>query len=209
MKKLIVFSLALILSQVLYAQKNFQFGPRVSLASSSIQATDLTNPNTQELVLAFKESNSSVQLGAFARVKLLGIYAQPEVLIGSTSIVYTQESPGANTEPAIRTEKAFNVNMPLMFGMKLGPIRLQGGPVYSFVFGEKSDLLDLDGYQRQFDKKDFDVRLGAGVDLGPVILDLTYQLPLSATQNLVTIDGFDYQIANPKGHLVGSLGFAF
>lgn len=212
MKKLIILSLALFIGQALSAQKILRFGPRVAVTSTTMKAGDLIVSDMaglQDLKLSFQNSDASLQVGAFARLELLGLYVQPEVMIGSTSLTYTWDSDDPNMEPLIREEKMFNVNVPVLFGVKLGPIRLQGGPVYGFTFGEKSDLTDLDGYKRQFDKKDFDIRAGVGADLGPIILDLTYQMPISSTQNVITIDGLSYNINQPKGHLVGSVGFAF
>jgi hypothetical protein len=182
------------------------------MTSATLKAGDLIVSDVQglqDLKLSFENSDASLQFGGFARLELLGLYVQPEVMLGATTTTYSWQSNDPNTEPLTREEKVYNVNVPVLFGTKLGPIRLQGGPVYSFNFGEKSDLTDLDGYKRQFDKKDFDIRAGIGADLGPIILDLTYQIPISATQNVIEIDGFSYNINQPKGHLVGSLGFAF
>lgn len=212
MKKLIILSLALLIGQALSAQKILRFGPRVSMTSTTMKAGDLIVTDMQglqDLKLSFQDSDASLQFGGFARLELLGLYVQPELMFGSTTMTYTWESPDPNVAPTTREEQVYNVNMPVLFGTKVGPIRLQGGPVYSFNFGEKSDLTDIDGYKRQFDKNDFDIRAGIGADLGPIILDLTYQIPLSSTQNVIEIDGLSYNINQPKGHLVGSLGFAF
>lgn len=212
MRKLLILSLALLIGQALSAQKILRFGPRVGVTSTTLKAGDLIVTDMQglqDLKLSFQDSDASLQFGAFARLELLGLYVQPEFMVGSTNVTYTWESPDPNTDPITREEKMYNVNVPVMFGTKLGPIRLQGGPVYGFSFGEKSDLTDLDGYQRQFDKNDFDIRAGIGADLGPIILDLTYQIPLGSTQNVIEIDGLSYNINQPRGHLVGSVGFAF
>jgi hypothetical protein len=213
MKKLIIITFALLLGHMAFGQKILRFGPRVAVTSSTLKAGDLIVKDAQgiqDLKLAFEQSNTNLQFGAFARLELLGVYVQPEFMVGRQSVIYQLEDPNDPSRSETREESYYQVNAPIMLGMKVGPIRLQGGPVYQFQFANSSDLIDIDGYNRQFERSNFDIRAGVGADLGPIILDLTYQIPLSATENVITIEGFgDYQVNQPRGHLVGSLGFAF
>lgn len=209
MKKLLLVISALLVSQIMMAQ-GLKFGPRVAISSNSIKASDLvvtSSAAAQDLKLSLQEGNSKLQLGVFARLELLGLYVQPELLFSTNKIQYAWED--AVNGSTTRTEKYTQLDIPVIAGIKIGPIRVQGGPVYQMNFGSASDLVDVDNFMREFETADLDIRAGVGVDIGPLIIDVTYQIPMGDTKDILVVDGINYEINTQKAHLVGSVGFAF
>ncbi|MEM7654718.1 MAG: porin family protein [Bacteroidota bacterium] len=209
----LVLSLGLItlISTPAAAQK-LKFGPRVGLASSGISASSLNIQNGDDLdalKLDLQESSSELQMGVFARVQFLGLYLQPEVLLttASTSFAYEDLITGATDQ---LTERYVNVEVPIMAGLKLGPLRVQGGPVYRMNLLSRSDLRDIDGLNRSFKEASVGLQAGVGLDLGKkIVVDLKYESDISAARDELTIFGNTHQVAQHGGRLIGSVGFSF
>ena len=212
MRNILLFSLLFLMAQMGVSQDFLKIGPKASISSSSVKPGDLIILNAQDardLSLAFQESTSSLQFGGFLRLSVLGFYVQPEVMVGTSKIQYQWESVVLDDESVMREEKFINVDIPVMAGFKLAFLRLQGGPVYRMTFNSSSELVDVDGLGRKFRDSNIDFRLGAGVDLGPVLIDLYYQAPFRDNQDLLIIGGNSYALNTSRSQMVASLGFAF
>ena len=112
MKKLIIASMLMFTILGANAQK-INFGPRVALTSTTI---DFKDPVTN-----FTEGSAQVgyQFGIFLRANLLGLYIQPELLFSKTSSVLDVIGGGGGS-----VDFDFNkIDVPVMVGYKLGPIR--------------------------------------------------------------------------------------
>ena len=154
------------------AQK-INFGPRVALLSSKIS---LDNP-----VSNFSEGKAQLgyQLGAFLRLKLLGVYVQPEFLFSKTKSAI--ELTGTGTQK-------FNFNkidLPVMLGYKLGPLRLQAGPSFSFLMSaESTDPGKLvKDVKENYNATTVGYQVGIGVDILRFVIDLKYEDNLSKFAN--------------------------
>ena len=212
MKKLVLCCLLSLMLPAAFAQGLLQIGPKVSVSSNSVKPGDLivlSSQDAKDLSLAFKESKSTLAVGGFVRINLLALFIQPEVMVSTSKIQYQWEELVHDGDDAVRVEKFVNVDIPIVGGLKLGPLRLQGGPVYQMRFNSSSELVEIDQLGRRFRESNIDLRLGAGLDLGPVLLDVYYQMPFRESHDLVIINGDDYRLNTEKSQLVASLGFAF
>ena len=87
MKKILLFVSILAFSANISAQ-DFSWGPKLSLSSPSLKLKDVKELGTvDEFVALLEERDAKLgyQIGVFARVSLLGIYVQPEVLFSNSS----------------------------------------------------------------------------------------------------------------------------
>ena len=85
MKKLLL-SIVIIFSAHLNAQE-FSWGPKLSVSSPSLKLMDVKNLGSGAETLELLEDTDPIlgyQLGLFARISLLGLYIQPEVLFSNT-----------------------------------------------------------------------------------------------------------------------------
>jgi len=106
------------------------------------------------------------------------IFIQPEVLVstkgGSFDIIQKdQETPITKTINI----KYSNIDVPLLIGLKGGPIRLLAGPVTSFRIGDNQRLRDAfqqytSNLNDAFAQATFGYQLGAGLDIGSISLDV-------------------------------------
>ncbi|TLU91633.1 porin family protein [Dyadobacter sediminis] len=106
------------------------------------------------------------------------IFIQPEVLVstkgGSFEIVQMdREQPVSKTVDI----KYSNIDVPLLIGLKGGPIRILAGPVTSFRIGDNQRLRDAfkqytSDLNNALSEASFGYQLGAGIDIGNISLDV-------------------------------------
>lgn len=146
------------------------FGPRVNLTS--------TNLSLSENVQAVEEGDAAFgyQLGAFLRVQvpIVGIYVQPEVLFSNPN-----STLNVNSE---KLEYDFNqIDVPVMIGFKLGPVRLNAGP--SFRFLTSAEITNANGVvadvKENYKNSTVGYQAGAGIDIWKFVFDLKYEGSLS------------------------------
>ena len=108
-----------------YMLRPLSLVPRFGVASSPINPQDISD--WQDFAVSFQDGSAEYQLGAFARVGLLGFYIQPEFLFTTSSANYlVTDLLDGGTE--IFRERYYNVEIPMMAGIKLGPVRAPGRP---------------------------------------------------------------------------------
>ncbi len=189
------------------AAQNFKFGPRIGIASSPLVVQDIQN--LQEVAISFQDGSPEYQVGVFARIQALGIFLQPELLFTTASGSFLVEDlKNGGTE--IFKEQYYHVELPVMAGIKLGPIRFQGGPVYRMNLGNRSDFFSAEGFSRRFTSSQVGLQTGVGLDIGKkLVFDLKYELPLNQVSDEITIFGSTHNLSNRGTHLVASMGISF
>lgn len=115
--------------------------------------------------------------GIYARFGKV-LFIQPEVLVstkgGSFEIIKNDQSTPVRETVNI---KYSNIDVPLLIGLKGGPIRILAGPVASFRIKDNQRLRDaFEEYTSNFndtmDQATFGYQFGAGLDLGGISLDV-------------------------------------
>lgn len=169
MKKLIIASLLMLTVLGANAQK-INFGPRVALISTTI---DFKDP-----IAGITEGSAEVgyQFGVFLRAKLLGLYIQPELLFTNSKSVLDVANVGS-------VDFDFNkIDVPVMVGYKLGPLRLQAGPSFSFLTSAEST--DAGGIvadvKDNYNSATVGYQAGLGIDILKFVIDVKYEGSLSA-----------------------------
>ncbi len=114
--------------------------------------------------------------GIYARFGKI-LFIQPEVLVstkgGSFEIVKNDQPPTTQTINI----KYSNIDVPLLIGLKGGPIRILAGPVASFRIRDNQRLQDAFKYYTKdfhdtMDQATFGYQFGAGLDIGAISLDV-------------------------------------
>lgn len=209
--RIILTSLIILVAQLAFmgtmSAQSLKFGPRIGIASSPFDVQDIENIN--DIAVTFQEGSPEYQVGAFARVALFGVFIQPEFLFTTASASYLVEDL-KNGGSEIFDEQYYHVELPVMAGIKLGPIRLQGGPVYRLNLGNSSDFFSAEGFSRRFANSTVGVQTGIGLDIGrKLVFDLKYELPLAAASDDITILGQTHTLSNRGAHAVVSMGISF
>ena len=144
MKKLFAILFVILVSIPAFSQLKFGLKAGVSTTSLSMPSikTILANNNTYT-VDALTAAKYGFHGGAFVRLTLFGFYIQPELLFSTRTNEYTVSN---TTTPSSVTsyvaKQSFNrLDLPVMLGLKLGPIRLNAGPSGSLLINSPKALI--------------------------------------------------------------------
>jgi hypothetical protein len=199
---LLIFSLS---SPFLIAQDYdtwFQGGPQVKLVNAKM-TIDSDLVSTSDI-----DSEIGYQVGLFFRVNVNHIYVQPELLFSTvqTQLVFKDYDGIAGFNPQADFE--FNtLELPIEIGYKIGQLRLNGGPSFSFLLsGQRSFLNQLNAVTEEYNKLNLMFHFGIGVDIQRFVFDARYQFGLSKTgESLSNIIGTEL-IPNQR-QWIFSLGY--
>jgi len=198
-----------------------QFGAKAGLmtASSNLDKNITNLPSDTDydkLEMNAKNAKAGFQAGFFGRLTVLGIYVQPELIFSSTNSRIEVKKYYTNTdnvESQIKTQSFKKVDIPLLIGGKFGPLRVQAGPVGSFMLGEKSAIeaaLDQTEVEEKFNSATWGYQVGVGADFFNFLtLDLKYEGNLSALGDNVKIAGEPYPLDSRTSQFIFTAGIFF
>lgn len=201
MKKLILF--LLILAAVPVAQAQLSLGLRGGMNFSRLPQKTFSLDAPQNQISTLRDSYTGFHIGAMGQISLLGIFIMPELLFVSTGNDFLLEKGG---EEIFYQQKFSQVDIPVMVGTKIGPLRAGVGPVATFVLNSTSDLPDDAGFNERFNAATYGLQLGAGVTLGNLAFDLKYQFGLSNLGDGIEIGGQTYDFDTRPRQFVFSIG---
>ena len=186
-------------------------GLRAGAATSDLQTGEvLFRASGRDFGLALEDAKYALHAGLFAQLRVRKLIVQPEVLFTSTRVDYRlREFTAASIIETLREESTQRVDLPLMLGYKLGPLRLQGGPVGHVFVSRASDLAGVADYLDDPEKFTLGYQAGLGVDLWNVLLDFKYQGALRDAGAELSFGGQEIAFGQRPGQLVMSLGFSF
>ncbi|MCE7991580.1 MAG: PorT family protein [Roseivirga sp.] len=192
MKKLLTLLILFVSITGAYAQINF--GPRVTLLQSRLSLKN------EAAVVSEADPATGYQLGAFMRAKLFGLILQPELL-------YTQSKSGFNIEGVGSYKLELDkIDLPIMIGYELGPVRLQGGPVFSLVTESKREQPNgtVLFVRNEYSSTSVGYQGGVGIDLWKFAIDIKYERDLT---NLGDNLDRGLQAKQRQNHFVFALGY--
>lgn len=217
MIKKIVFTLLLgVFAFSLFAQKkgDFKFGIRGGVSTTEISAEELLVINAEDMALlklSIQEANYGYHFGIFAQVNAGSFFIQPEILFNSNTVDFKVVDLTVNEAvPEILNEKYQYLDIPLMLGFKLfNTLRLQGGPVGHVFLNNTSDLVDISGYEEEFERFTYGYQAGIGLDFWKFVIDLKYEGNFNNFGSHINIDGRAYEFNQAPTRLVATVGIAF
>ncbi|GAB4023134.1 porin family protein [Spirosoma koreense] len=196
MKKILLFAALTALPALTFAQSGFQFGIKGGVNLSRLTfgnfVTTGTNSNGSPTVSVdgqtFRnnlsdsyDTRTGTSFGVYARIGR-NLFIQPEILYstraGSLDII-------RNGQKESTTVKMTSFDVPLLLGIKGGPIRVVAGPVISFRVDDNQRLGQaLSQYTNgtlndAWSKAYYGYQLGGGLDIGSFGLDVRYEGNLS------------------------------
>ncbi|MFT5833407.1 MAG: hypothetical protein ACI97N_001034 [Cognaticolwellia sp.] len=213
MKKVLIMLIAITFLQQSVSAQVFSWGLRLGGVSTSIDATPqtLSTANIDSLLLTVANANFGIQGGLYTRIKLGPVYIQPELLFTSESYNYTKEDLNGSGVQEALTDKFNSLDIPIMVGVKAGPIRLQGGPIGSILISNDNQLEMLsETYDRKLSNLTWGYQAGLGLDIGSVNIDVKYEGGLkSAFVDDYEIFGNTYAFDARENRWVLTIGLKF
>ncbi len=208
MKTRFVFFLCLLLSASLNVQAQVQFGVKAGLSTEQLAGQNLTfsADGFQDLTLAMKEADYGIQAGAFLRIPLSkSVFLQPELLFNSNSNTLELDDPNQD-EVAVIKDNYQHLNVPLLVGVKLGPLRAQAGPTGNFFLHSANDLTDRDGWDATFDSFNVGYQVGGSIDIWRFTVDARYDGNFGGDDATFSFAGQDLALDRTPSRWVFTLG---
>lgn len=205
-KFLMTLALVMGILSVAAAQKHsradyFRIGIKGGVNLSSVKVASLSTN---------LENKTGYQLGAFARIGRT-IFLQPEVYFTAKEVnVDVLNSLTTNQGVVGFSQKSLDV--PLLAGIKLGPLRVLAGPVASYALSAStSPDAAVKSYfsgtsQDIINRSSFSYQAGIGIDILNLSLDLRYEGGMSELKNTVAVpSGFNY--SQKPSYYQATIGF--
>ena len=197
------------------AQDVFSWGARLGAASTNINADPQTiydgTASLDSILFSVSNANYGIHGGLYARLKLGPIYIQPELLFNTESYEYTVQDLGQSGVTRILNDRFSTFDMPIMVGLKAGPMRIQAGPIGTVLVSNNNQLETLtETYRRELQNLTWGYQAGLGVDIGSVNLDLKYEGGLESTLGeSYEIYGNTYNFDSRENRWVLTVGLKF
>jgi len=212
MKKFILIVLSVFI--VLPAFSQVKFGLKAGLSTTNLKMEDvktLTSGETEYVVNALKGANYGFHGGAFVRFGMLGFYVQPELLFASRTDEYTIVDADNPTVETIKKQQFNQLDLPIMLGLKLGPLRLNAGPSARLLINSPKDLIDDPDFEARYNNITFGYQAGIGVDIiKRITFDLRYEGSLQKYQTQIeNIAGTKFTLDDRPNAFLFSVGLMF
>ena len=206
LKSLMTMTLLVGILSVATAQKHsradyFRIGIKGGVNLSSVKVASLS---------ANLENKTGYQLGAFARIGRT-VFFQPEVYFAAKEVnVDVLNSLTTNQGVVGFSQKSLDV--PLLLGVKLGPLRVMAGPVATYAISASTNPDAAVKYyfsgttQEIINRSSFSYQAGVGFDILNLSLDLRYEGAMSELNNTVAVpNGFNY--SQKPSYYQATIGF--
>lgn len=213
MKNFLLLALFALTFTTLQAQKKgVRFGVRGGVSSTDLEAGQFfvtTQNGVDDLKVAIQDANYGYHAGLFLQARSKRLFIQPELLFNSNSVDFKVTDTNSEQAEQILTEKYNYLDMPLMMGVRLGPLRLQGGPVGHVFLNSKSELFEVEEYDQVFDRFTYGWQAGLGLDIWKFAFDLKYEGNFNEFGEHIQIGGQQYTFDQTPTRVVASVGIAF
>ena len=212
MKKFILIVLSVFIMFPAFSQ--VKFGLKAGLSTTNLKMEDvktLTSGETQYVVNAIKEAKYGYHGGAFVRFSMLGFYVQPELLFASRTDVYTIADAANPTIETLKKQQFNQLDLPIMLGMKLGPVRLNAGPSARLLINSPKDLIDDPDFKTMYNSLTFGYQAGMGIDIiKRLTIDLRYEGSLQKYQTQIeNVAGTKFTLDDRPNAFLLSVGLMF
>ncbi|MCU0408399.1 MAG: PorT family protein [Bacteroidales bacterium] len=169
MKKTILIFAVLLVALPGYSQF-LKFGIKAGAETTTVPTYDISSGTSN--ITALEDASWGWHAGLFARIKLGPVYLQPEAVFASTSFDYNVKT---STAEEVLEQKFNRLQVPVLLGVKLGPVRLNAGPAASIMIGSPEALIDDPDFEEMYKSALWGYQAGIGFDLlKKLTIDLRY-----------------------------------
>ena len=190
-----------------FAQLRFGIKGGISTYDLGVSDAISIDQSGNNFLLDVQDAKYGYHIGFVLQARFASFVLQPEVVFNSNSVDYSfgQTSNGSND---IFNEKYQHIDIPLMFGLKAGPMRLMAGPVGHYFLKSTSELFEFENYDQKFDDLTYGWQAGIGVDLLNIMVDIRYEGNFTKFGSHIVFSGTEYNFASAPARLVASLAIA-
>ena len=213
MRKLYLSILVLFLCQVI-GFTQVRFGLKLGVSSNDIDVDNLMidEPGLSDrLTLALEEANYGVHFGIQLRAYLGNtFFMQPELIFNSNTVEFgvdNLDEPGLGRQ--LFDESYQYLDIPILFGWELGPLRLQAGPTGHVYLNNSSDLFDFQDYDQNFNDLTIGYLWGFGLDIWNLTIDVRREGNFTNFGNHIRFGETRFDFDETPSRWLFTLGYLF
>jgi len=186
-----------------------KFGLIAGVSNSTFLQKNVTT-GSDYVVIKMPYSDYGIHAGGFFRLNVGVFIFQPELYLSSISNTYkiSNPDPFSAVKNVYRNDRNFNVELPVLFGVKAGPVRFMLGPSGRLVLFNLNQLKDYTGYNVQFNRALWSIQTGIGIDIDRFQLNLKYEFGVSKIANGIVVDGVNRTFDTRANQILVSIGWA-
>jgi hypothetical protein len=194
-----------------FSNAQIEFGLKAGLSSFDVASSSKVFTSQNSIYkLNFKDAKYGHHFGVYGQAKLLGIFIQPSVLFNSNHVSYSlEEYSERGIFDKILNEKYYNIDLPLMAGLKVSFIRLYAGPVAHLRLTTSSDLFNIKGYNEHFDKATYGYQAGVGINISKLRFDIAYEGNFSKFGDHIYIGDNKVNFENGPARVLTTISYKF
>ncbi len=215
MKKIVLLLFVSVFTLGIASAQFFSFGIKGGVNYSKLKFDEIQNISSTGLDYNLMEDEAfqSFHFGIMTRLKVLNVFVQPELYFntsGGKVLIEEIDAGGISTE-YVKQVKFSKIDMPVLVGFKIGPMRLNAGPVASIVLAENNEIGEVIPELESLSKTaTIGYQAGVGIDILKFLtLDYRYEGGLSKWGDKLTIAGNDYAFDSRANMHLLSLGIMF
>ncbi len=205
MKNLPVIALLLLLGHVASAQI-VHFGLKGGINTQVNKPQDIVlGSGDSTLNLGVDKFKFGTQFGVYVR---LGnkLFLQPELLFNSTKTDYRFKQNSFSD--VVKNQKYQHLDLPVLVGFKMGPLRFNAGPVGHYFLNSNSELTNISGYKERFKQFTWGWLAGVTLGTGRISADLRYEGSFNNEGDRFTFFGDDYHFSKTPARLILGVNIA-
>lgn len=205
MKKLFAVLFVVLMAIPAFSQLNF--GIKAGASTTTVPTYDVTTGNTT--ISSLKDASWGFHAGIFLRAGLGPVYIQPEAVFASNTYEYNVTE--GSLPAAVRDQQFNRLEIPVLVGLKFGPVRLNAGPSATVPIGSPDNLVNDPNFDDLYRGTTFGYQAGIGVDiLNTLTLDARYNGSLAKEfGDAVSIGNQTFNLDSRQPSIVFSLGLMF
>jgi hypothetical protein len=209
MKKLLVVLFAALIAIPAFPQF-LRLGIKAGVSSNTISMNTIQlNGAVPYTVNALTTANYGFHAGLFLRLKISALYIQPELLFATSKNNYNVQNMNTGVIKEV-SQQLNNLSIPVMVGVKFGPIRINAGPAGLIAITSPKALIDDPNYKDLYNKMSIGYQAGLGLDLfKKLTIDMRYEGSLKKYQNQIQNAGVKIPLDNRPNAFLMSLGLMF
>lgn len=186
MKNLLAILLSVFLALPVAGQ--LDFGIKAGLNTTSITMDDLKTVASGDISYTVEKAKGAAygfHGGVFLRLGLNKIFLQPELLFSTRTNEYTVTNLKEDLA-SLESQKFNKLDLPVMAGLKFGPVRINAGPSASLLINSPGDLIRNPEFNTMYSRMTFGYQAGVGLDLFDLLtIDIRYEGSLKKYQNQI------------------------
>ncbi len=204
--KNLFFAIGLILFSAHIAQAQFSIGIKGGMNTQVNKPDGITiGGGDTAFDFGVDKIKFGTQFGLYARFGNR-VFFQPELIFNSNKVDY--KIGESSVGDVIKNERYQHLDLPILVGFTVGPVRFHGGPVGHYFLSSRSELTDFDGYAARWKQMTWGWQAGLTIGTGRISADIRYEGNFNKQGDHITFFGDKYHFNNTPARLMVGLNIA-